>query len=776
MNPSIGKVPSWIFLVLVVTLASLHSSVAQFPWTKEPTSPMIVVEGVNNTNVRLEWDYDAAFRRIIVGIKIFRKGGGSEKLIARKSGEGTINPTTLDLVDRNQDGREYEVVEPATLVLKDVNNNEEYEYVISVDYFPTSSSPQTIDSKSVFVEVKVPPKITTKPLNTRSEIGANVTLTCEASGDPLPNITWTREGATTNQLDNVTGPSFDLVAVRLIDAGSYRCTAENGYGTVTEVASVSIICTTQCNTSTVGIRITEGAVWVDSLANLNSAEFSGLANNLTVAISSPYSRPENEDKRPYQILVKEFSRGSVRARVEMEFPSTLPDPLKPLRDAMQSGKLGMFTVDRELVINPKNLSEIFGGCRKQVLECTEEASSYKDITDGTLYKNFYKEVHSESGDRTCCHLSLMISTDGAPVFKSIHCSIWPPYLCILELPSQKRYSVKNVLLIGLWYGVKKPKINSFLEGFLCKIGMLETEGLLVYNKWEDEFVTFKVHLHCCICDLPGKALVFLHKLYNGLFGCMVCFHPGVRLAIRGNVRVYPYAGDQYEMRTSEATRQHALLAQLSGTDVFGVKGFSVLHNYMSVPDGCPVDYMHCILQGTGKWILSAIVDSKNKDLAFFIDADAQRTINAKLQAIAVPHDMERKPRSLEYIKRWKATEMQHFLLYFGLPLLKGILDDDHFHHLALLTTGLWIFLKNEISKEELALAGEIMRSFCRLMEPLYGERSETINVHSITHLEERVKCLGPLWTHSAFAFEAMIAHTLTGFKGTRGVAEQLCRW
>lgn len=39
-----------------------------------------------------------------------------------------------------------------------------------------------------------------------------------------------------------------------------------------------------------------------------------------------------------------------------------------------------------------------------------------------------------------------------------------------------RYSVKNVLLIGLWYGVKKPKINSFLEAFLCKIEMLETEG------------------------------------------------------------------------------------------------------------------------------------------------------------------------------------------------------------------------------------------------------------------------------------------------------------
>ena len=54
-----------------------------------------------------------------------------------------------------------------------------------------------------------------------------------------------------------------------------------------------------------------------------------------------------------------------------------------------------------------------------------------------------------------------------------------------------------------------------------------------------------------------------------------------------------------------------------------------------------------------------------------------------------------------------------------------------------------------------------------------GEGSETINVHSITHLERQVKYLGPLWTHSAFAFEAMIAHTLTRFKGTRGVTEQV---
>ena len=95
----------------------------------------------------------------------------------------------------------------------------------------------------VFSLCLVPPKITTAPASSvRRGIGSNVTLTCEVSGDPTPNITWTREGATTNQLENATGPILYLVRIKLDDAGSYKCTADNGYGVVTSLASVNIIC------------------------------------------------------------------------------------------------------------------------------------------------------------------------------------------------------------------------------------------------------------------------------------------------------------------------------------------------------------------------------------------------------------------------------------------------------------------------------------------------------------------------------------------------------
>jgi hypothetical protein len=34
-------------------------------------------------------------------------------------------------------------------------------------------------------------------------------------------------------------------------------------------------------------------------------------------------------------------------------------------------------------------------------------------------------------------------------------------------------------------------------------------------------INFVIHVHSLICDLPGKAMALLHKLFNGKFGCTV---------------------------------------------------------------------------------------------------------------------------------------------------------------------------------------------------------------------------------------------------------------
>ena len=67
-----------------------------------------------------------------------------------------------------------------------------------------------------------------------------------------------------------------------------------------------------------------------------------------------------------------------------------------------------------------------------------------------------------------------------------------------------------------------------------------------------------------------------------------------------------------------------------------------------------------------------------------------------------------------------ASEIQHFLLYYGLPLLKPFLHNECFHHLALLTTAMWLLVKKEVTLEDVNMAKDLLDSFCRLMKSFYG--------------------------------------------------------
>ena len=117
-----------------------------------------------------------------------------------------------------------------------------------------------------------------------------------------------------------------------------------------------------------------------------------------------------------------------------------------------------------------------------------------------------------------------------------------------------------------------------------------------------------------------------------------------------------------------------------------MKGYSVLHNFMSIADGCPVDYMHCILQGiiinklslyslckthqdklilifaiitndttscSRYWKMAYNCHVKSEQQRQAILPNKQRVINDMLLEVHVPYDIYRKPRSLEYLKYWK---------------------------------------------------------------------------------------------------------------------------
>ena len=66
----------------------------------------------------------------------------------------------------------------------------------------------------------MPPTITKAPQDTTVNEGDPLQLTCKASGQPIPTITWTKDG---QQL----GKTLNIQKSKRTDAGKYVCKADN---------------------------------------------------------------------------------------------------------------------------------------------------------------------------------------------------------------------------------------------------------------------------------------------------------------------------------------------------------------------------------------------------------------------------------------------------------------------------------------------------------------------------------------------------------------------
>uniref|UniRef100_A0A9J8C3U7 Neural cell adhesion molecule 1a n=1 Tax=Cyprinus carpio carpio TaxID=630221 RepID=A0A9J8C3U7_CYPCA len=129
----------------------------------------------------------------------------------------------------NEDGSE--------LTIKDVTKLDEG------DYQCIARNKAGERSEEVSLSVFVQPKITFLENQTASELEEQITLTCEATGDPTPNIIWSfgRRVFTENeQVLSLDGnvivrsdarvSSLTLKYVQFTDAGQYLCTARNSIG------------------------------------------------------------------------------------------------------------------------------------------------------------------------------------------------------------------------------------------------------------------------------------------------------------------------------------------------------------------------------------------------------------------------------------------------------------------------------------------------------------------------------------------------------------------
>ena len=411
-----------------------------------------------------------------------------------------------------------------------------------------------------------------------------------------------------------------------------------------------------------------------------------------------------------------------------------------------------------------------------------------DIVDGKEYKFLSKEGKILSNPDA---LTLTMSTDGSPVFKSGPNSLWPVHFYINEIEPSQRFKADKIILGGLWFGKSEANIQMFLKPIIDELLVLQTKGVVWKNE-QGNIVESPLYLLCCCTDSVARPKVQLHMQFNGAYACSMCLHPNTSMVVEETEeyrtasnevetrvkrkKVMRYLRGQYDRRTNKSLRDHMELASLSGCDhIMGSTGVSVLCElkHFNVVHGFVIDYMHAILIGTVKRLVNLWFDSSSHKEPYYIGTKV-RLVDKLLETITLPSGF-RPPRPISDRVHWHANEWRSFLLYFGLTALDDMLPLLYYNHFKKLVAAIYSPSKDSILYAEINESHKLLQQFVWEYQDLYGPMNMVYNVHVTSHMAEVVLNMGPLWAHSAFPFESSNGRLVKLAMGTKGVATQVAR-
>jgi len=118
-----------------------------------------------------------------------------------------------------------------------------------------------------------------------------------------------------------------------------------------------------------------------------------------------------------------------------------------------------------------------------------------------------------------------------------------------------------------------------------------------------------------------------------------------------------------------------------------------------------------------------------------------------------PNEFARKPRSLNEIKRWKATEFRFFLLYAGSVVLKGNIENDRYINFLYLHIAIIIFSNEEYIQKHAEYAHLLLKCFVQNFGKLYGKENISHNIHGLIYIYDNIQIFENFNKYSAFPFK-----------------------
>ena len=169
-------------------------------------------------------------------------------------------------------------------------------------------------------------------------------------------------------------------------------------------------------------------------------------------------------------------------------------------------------------------------------------------------------------NKFCLYFAL--STDGVSPFNSAKFSLYPVWLMLLNLPARRRVSYRNLLLVSLFGGEKKPHCENLMKHTVKILSGFSSPKVLQIN---GSSYTFTVKLKYVIVDMVMKAPLVNQTQFNGRYGCTNCLAVGQR-ALAKDTWIYPFHEPDVSQRTS---KERQLILECLGSEcrsLYGLRG------------------------------------------------------------------------------------------------------------------------------------------------------------------------------------------------------------
>ncbi len=333
----------------------------------------------------------------------------------------------------------------------------------------------------------------------------------------------------------------------------------------------------------------------------------------------------------------------------------------------------------------------------------EEEESSVNKTSEFIYFGIKESMRSGAAkfdSKNSSFLQLNVNIDGLPIFNSSRKSFWP----ILG-----KFGSDEEFPIALYYGLSKPKhSNKFLKDFVDELIDIYANGAIIGNK------IYNIRLGSLHFDSPARSFALNSSYFNAYDGCFQCKVKGVYLKKRMS-----FLDSKAEPRTND----DFLLTELSRIPDLDLVRQVIL------------DAMHVIDLGVMRKLMTLWLKMLVPSLRALL---SERLKNLYTYT---PQEFQRKCRSLDDVKFFKAKEYRALLLYTGPVVLRDILPSKLYDHFLSLHMSYRILNDETLiqNNEYLDYVEQLLNNFVHDFALLYGEHSISFNVHALTHIVDDVR-------------------------------------